>query len=75
MQLDADECRRNELQAKLPPYSMTTSMTTGNGVGFSALGTAQLPTKYHRGPCRICNTWEIDSQKWLAKFIYDIVGI
>ena len=71
MQLDADECRRNELQAKLPPYSMT----TGNGVGLPALGTVQLPTKNHRGPARICNTWEIDSQKWLAKFIYDIVGI
>ena len=71
MQLDADECICIELQVKLPPYSMT----TGNGVGFSALGTARLPTKYHRGPARICNTWEIDSQKWLAKFIYDIVGI
>ena len=71
MQLDADECRRNELQAKLPPYSMTTD----NGVGLPALWTAQLPTKYNRRPAMICNTWEIYSQKWLVKFIYDIVGI
>jgi hypothetical protein len=71
MQLDADECRRNKLQAKLPHYSMT----KGNGVGFSGLGTAQLPTKYNRGPARISNTLEIYSQKLLAKFIYYIVGI